>query len=154
MLAIASDHAGFDLKQYLTGQLKSNNIDIKDFGCFSTASVDYPDFALALCKSIQSGECDQGILICGTGIGMSIAANKCRGIRAALCHCTEYARLSREHNNSNVLVLGARFTDGKTAEEIVDMWLKTQFVDKRHQSRLDKITNIEEVTWQTIQSMP
>lgn len=137
-LAIASDHAGFELKEKLKEYLDIH--DITDFGTNSTESMDYPDTGFPAAEAVADNTCERGILICGSGIGMSIVANKVKGIRAALCNQLEIAVLTRKHNNSNILVLPGRFLDYKTAVKIVDAWLETEFEDGRHQRRLDKIS--------------
>ena len=136
-IAIASDHAGFCLKSELMKALPE--LEWKDFGAFSKDAVDYPDTGRPAAESVASGECEKGILICGSGIGMSIVANKVKGIRAALCWMPEIAQLSRQHNNANVLVLAGRFTPVAEAMEIVRVWLATEFEGGRHQRRIDKI---------------
>lgn len=143
MIGLGSDHAGFALKQEIMKYLSEKGFDYKDYGTFSSDSVDYPDFAEAVCTAIQSGECEKGILICGTGIGISIAANKCKGVRAALCGDTFSARASREHNDANILALGSRIVGIGVALDIVDTWLKTEFEGGRHARRIDKITALE-----------
>ncbi len=136
-IAIASDHAGFELKEQIKEIL--SNLEFADFGTNSTASMDYPDTGFKVAKAIAKGEFEKGILICGSGIGMSIVANKVSGIRAALCQTKEFAELSRRHNNSNILVLSGRFISKFLAKEIIEIWLKTEFEAGRHQKRLDKI---------------
>jgi ribose 5-phosphate isomerase B len=136
-IAIGSDHGGFDLKTHLVARLQQNGHLIADLGCNSTNSVDYPNFADAVCAQVRGGEADCGILICGTGIGMSLAANRYRDIRATLCHDEYTARLSREHNNANVLCLGARVLGPGLAEAIVERWLATGFSGGRHQLRVN-----------------
>lgn len=143
MIGLGSDHAGFEFKQQIIKYLCEKGIPHKDYGTYSVDSVDYPDFAEAVCKGIQNNECDKGLLICGTGIGISIAANKCRGIRAALCSDTFSARASREHNDANVLCLGARVIGIGVALDIIDIWLKTEFQGGRHSKRIDKINELE-----------
>ena len=138
-IAIASDHAGFDMKEYVKNLLKTKGIEVKDFGTHSKDSVDYPDFVHPLVDSIQKGDFEQGILLCGSGNGMVMAANRHRGIRAALCWNGELAKLAREHNNANVLCLPARFIEYQAAEEMVDNFLKTPFEGGRHQKRVEKI---------------
>lgn len=140
-LAIASDHAGFTLKEELKKALPEHTF--VDFGTNSEASMDYPDTGFPAAKAVADGSCDLGILICGSGIGMSITANKVSGIRAALCGTTDVAKLSRMHNNANILVLGARFTAFHYALEICKVWLSTPFEGERHQTRIDKIKKIE-----------
>jgi len=142
-ISIASDHAGFELKEKIKKYLLELGHACKDFGTNSNDSVDYPDFALKVAESVASKECDRGILICGSGLGMSMAANKVPGIRAALCSNPEMARLSREHNDANVLTIGARLIDGDTAKEIVRVWLTTEFAGDRHLRRINKIRDIE-----------
>jgi ribose 5-phosphate isomerase B len=142
-IAIASDHAGFELKEKLKKFLESLNYQYKDFGTNNNESVDYPDYALKVAESVSKKEFDRGILICGSGIGMSMVANKIPGIRAALCYNTETAKMSREHNDANVLTIGARMTDGKIAKDIVRVWLKTEFLGERHSRRVKKIEEIE-----------
>jgi len=136
-LAIASDHAGFCLKEDIKKAYP--DIDWKDFGAFSEEAVDYPDTGTPAARSVLSGECEKGILICGSGIGMSIVANRLKGIRAALCNTPEIAKLSRLHNDANVLVLAGRFTPTPLALEIIRVWLETPFEGGRHQRRVDKI---------------
>jgi ribose 5-phosphate isomerase B len=137
-IVIGCDHGGFELKKKIVELLIQENCEILDVGCDSADSVDYPDFANTLCKAVQNQEADRGILVCGTGIGMSIAANRFNGIRAALCHEQFTARMSREHNDSNVLCIGARVVGPDLAVEIVRTWLSAKFGGDRHQRRLDK----------------
>jgi len=136
IIAIGSDHGGFELKERVSVLLKNLNHEIIDTGCYSMDSVDYPLYAEAVSAKIVAGKCDTGILICGTGIGMSIAANRYRKIRAALCHDDFTARMSREHNNANILCLGARVTGDGVALDIVKTWLSTEFVGGRHLQRI------------------
>ena len=138
-LAIGSDHGGYDLKEEVKSLLEERGIEYKDFGTDSTESVDYPDYATPVAKAVANEEYDKGILICGTGIGMSIAANKVSGIRAALCHDVFSARATRNHNNSNVLTMGSRIIGSELAKAIVDAWLDSDFDGGRHQRRIDKI---------------
>ncbi len=139
-IAIGSDHGGYEYKQEILKYLEERDYEVKDFGTYSKESCDYPVIAKAVAKAVVSGEYERGILICGTGIGMSIAANKVRGIRAALCSDTFSAHATREHNNSNILCLGQRAIGDKLALDIVDVWLKTEFSgDSRHQRRIDMI---------------
>lgn len=142
-IAIASDHGGYLLKEELKAALVDWGFQTVDVGCSSLASVDYVDYAAQAVETVLSGECERAILICGTGIGMSIAANKFPGIRAALCHDHFSAQATREHNDSNVLCLGARVIGYGLAESIVKAWLNTEFSGGRHQRRIDKITSIE-----------
>ena len=139
MIALGCDHGGYELKQEIIKYLEENNLPFKDFGCYDNSSVDYPIYARKVTDAITHGECDKGILICGTGIGMSIAANKVRGIRAALCGDTYSARVSRAHNNANILCLGERVIGEHLALDIVDIWLKTGFEGGRHKRRVDII---------------
>lgn len=136
-LAIASDHAGYQLKEALKQAFPQH--EIQDFGTFSESSMDYPDSGYPAARAVADGTCEMGILICGSGIGMSITANKVPGIRAALCGITDVARLSRMHNNANVLVLAGRFTATAYAIEIVKAWLETPFDGGRHENRINKI---------------
>jgi ribose 5-phosphate isomerase B len=139
-IAIGSDHGGFELKQFLVTNLTAAGHQVHDLGCHSDASVDYPDFADVVCDKVLAGEVEYGILVCGTGIGMSLAANRHRGVRAALCHDEYTARLSREHNNANILCLGDRVLGKGVAAAIVDVWLKSEFTGGRHQQRIDKFS--------------
>jgi RpiB/LacA/LacB family sugar-phosphate isomerase len=143
LIAIAADHGGFKLKGIIIKYLQSMNIKYKDYGSFTEDAVDYPDVALIASESIINGECDKGILICGTGIGISIAANKVTGIRAALCGDTFSARMSRLHNDANVLTMGARVIGEGLAIDIVNIWLNTEFEGGKHARRVDKLKNIE-----------
>lgn len=142
-VAIGSDHAGFRMKEELKGYLKTLEVEVKDFGCYSEESVDYPDIAKDVAISVSKGEYDRGILICGTGIGMSIAANKIRGIRAAIGNELLSVRLSREHNDANILTLGARIIGIEVAKEAIKIFLETPFIGGRHQRRIDKIGEME-----------
>jgi len=143
MIFIAADHAGYKLKEKITAYFKANNIEFKDFGTFSEESVDYPDYAGLVCKSVQADGKSVGILICGTGIGMSIAANKYKNIRAALCTNEYMAKVTREHNDANVLCLGSRVTDDETALKMVSLFLNTEFSHGRHEKRVEKLNNIK-----------
>ena len=144
-VAIASDHGGRQLKAKVIAFLESKGIKVSDFGVPTQddRSVDYPDYAAKVSQAVASGDAPRGILICGTGIGMSIAANKFAGIRATLVTDEFTARMSREHNDSNVLCLGERVLNHDRAIDLVQIWLETTFADGRHQSRLDKIQNLE-----------
>lgn len=142
-IAIACDHGGFILKQLIVEHLQKNGYEVEDFGCFSEASVDYPDYAYPAAKAVAEGNAQKGILICGTGIGMSIAANKVKGIRCALCCDTFSAHATTEHNDSNMLALGARVIGPGLALDIVDAWLNAQFMGKQHIARIEKIAKIE-----------
>jgi len=143
MIAIGSDHGGFKLKEVLIEYLEKNNIKYKDFGTYSEQSCDYPLIAVEVAKKVASGEFEKGILICGTGIGMSIAANKVKGIRAALCHDVFSAKATRRHNDANILTCGERVIGTGLFLEIVDAFLKTQFEGGRHQRRIDLIAQTE-----------
>ncbi|NLW55867.1 MAG: ribose 5-phosphate isomerase B [Firmicutes bacterium] len=143
-IAIGADHAGFQLKTAIVQYLQERGYEFQDFGVFSSESVDYPDQAALIAKAVAGGDFDQGIIICGTGIGVSIAANKIPGIRAALCHDVFSARMARAHNNSNVLALGARVVGPGLAETIVVAYLEAEFAGGRHQLRVDKISKLEE----------
>ncbi|HHY46648.1 MAG TPA: ribose 5-phosphate isomerase B [Firmicutes bacterium] len=138
-VAIGSDHAGFHLKEEIKAFLSGKGIEFKDFGCHSPESVDYPDIGKAVATGVAAGGFDRGILVCGTGIGMSIVANKVPGIRAALCHDEFSARASRQHNDANVLTLGARVIGPGLAIEIVSVFLSTGFEGGRHARRVAKI---------------
>jgi ribose 5-phosphate isomerase B len=139
ILGIACDHAGFDLKQNIKQTLENEGHDVEDFGCYSTESCDYPDFAHKLCKAFLKGACERGVLICGTGLGMSYTANRYKGIRAALCTSVEMAEMARAHNDANVLVMGARIIDNSRANDILHAWMKTPFDGERHVRRIRKI---------------
>jgi ribose 5-phosphate isomerase B len=141
IVAIGSDHGGFELKEIIVNNLKAEGHTVQDLGCHSPASVDYPDFAEGVCESVLQEKAEVGILICGTGIGMSMAANRQRKIRAALCHDEYTARMSREHNNANILCLGARVTGTGVAEDIVRVWLTTEFSGGRHLTRIGKFSD-------------
>lgn len=144
-IAIGNDHAAPELKLAVKAHLEEQGHIVADMGCAPGERCDYPDAAEAVCEKVTSGECDLGILICGTGLGMSYAANKVRGIRAACCSDHFSARLSREHNDANVLCFGARVVGEGTALDLVDIFVSTPFSgDERHQRRLDKITAIED----------
>ena len=136
-IAIGSDHGGFDMKEIVAAYLKDLDHEVEDAGCFSTDSVDYPEVADKVCGLVQDGRCDQGILICGTGIGVCIAANRHRDIRAALCHEAYTARMSRQHNNANILCLGGRVLGIEIALDVVGTWIETSFEGGRHQRRID-----------------
>jgi len=142
-IGIACDHGGFGLKEEVKALLKTMGIDPVDFGSFDETSVDYPDFGIQVAEKVSHGELERGILICGTGIGMAIVANKFRGVRAALANELYSTRCSREHNDANILVLGGRVVGPGLANEIVKVWLETPFSRGRHQKRLDKITALE-----------
>ena len=143
-IALGSDHAGLALKREVAALLTKLGHEPIDFGATDSASVDYPDFAAAVARAIQTGDCVQGVLVCGTGIGMSITANKFRGIRAALCTCEMEARMTRQHNDANVLCLGGRVVGAGLAEEIVTLFLETPFSNgERHIARIEKMMSFE-----------
>ena len=142
-IALASDHAGFLLKEAVKELLISQGHECSDFGAHSEESVDYPDYGFPAAESVARGNCDLGILMCGSGIGMSMLANKVSGIRAALCTSIKMAEFSRSHNDANILVLGGRITDRDSALEIVKVWLSTPFEGGRHKRRIEKITAYE-----------
>ena len=144
MIALGSDHGGFLYKEELKKHLDAKGIAYVDFGTTSTESCDYPVYAEKVCKAIQSGECEKGILICGTGIGMSICANKFKGIRAAVCGDHFSAEFTRKHNDSNVLCMGARTIGAGVALQLADIFLSTEFEGGRHQKRVDMMMSFEE----------
>jgi ribose 5-phosphate isomerase B len=143
-VAIGADHAGYELKETIKHTLDELRIAYKDFGTESEESVDYPDYASKVGKAVAAGEFDRGILVCGTGIGMAIAANKIPGVRAAPVVDLESARLARSHNNANILALGARVTEAERALDLVRVFFKTEFEGGRHERRLQKIAAIEQ----------
>ncbi|RDU37485.1 ribose 5-phosphate isomerase B [Neobacillus piezotolerans] len=142
-VALASDHGGINIRKEIAGLLDEMGIEYEDFGCDCSTSVDYPDYALPAAEKVASGQFDRGILICGTGIGMSIAANKVKGIRCALVHDTFSARATREHNDSNMLAMGERVIGPGLARDIAEIWLSTEFTGGRHSGRINKITEYE-----------
>lgn len=143
MIAIACDHGGFELKTAVIGYLSEIGIPYKDLGTFDAQSVDYPDIAIPCAQAVARGDYSRGIIICGTGIGVSVAANKVRGIRAALCHDTFSAKMSRMHNDANILTMGGRVIGPSLAIEIVKAWLEGEFQGGRHKTRIDKIADYE-----------
>ncbi len=143
MIVIGSDHGGVELKDFLVQRLRARSVEVEDLGTQGKESVDYPDFGRSVAHKVSSGEAERGILLCTSGIGMSMVANKFPGVRAALVHEVNGARMSREHNNSNILVLGGGVLDPSMAEQILDVWLETPFAGGRHQRRVDKISEIE-----------
>lgn len=143
VIALGADHGGYELKEAIKKYLDEKGIAYKDFGTFSTESVDYPDYALKVAEAVASHECSEGILVCGTGIGMSIAANKVPGIRAAHAEDVFSAKAAKEHNNANILCLGGRITGPGLAVMMVEEWLNATFQGGRHQRRIDKIAEIE-----------
>lgn len=142
-LAIGCDHGGFELKEAVRGYLEENNIPYEDFGAYNTDSIDYAPIAAKAAKAVASGEADYGILVCSTGIGISISANKVKGIRAALCTNEFCAEMTRRHNNANILCMGGKVIDKETALKLVDIFLHTEFEGGRHQRRIDQIAQIE-----------
>ncbi len=147
MIAIGSDHGGYDFKQEILKYLKENNMEYKDFGCYGKDSCDYPAFGQAVAKAVASGECERGIVVCTTGIGISITANKVRGVRCALCSDTLSAKLTREHNDANVLALGGGIVGTSLGLAIVDTFLNTTFPgEEKHRRRVAAIRTLEEET--------
>lgn len=142
-IALGSDHAGFQLKNEIVDYLQKKGVETKDFGTCSLESCDYPDYAEIVAKEVSNKNFDFGILVCGTGIGISIAANKVKGIRAALCGDTFSAHSSREHNDANILALGARVIGSGLAMDIVEAFITSKFLGGRHQNRINKISNLE-----------
>jgi ribose 5-phosphate isomerase B len=143
-IALAADHGGYSLKENVKKKLDAMGLEYHDFGTYSEESVDYPDFGIQVAEAVAAGQFDRGILICGTGLGMMIVANKVPGIRCALLHDTFSAKATREHNNTNVMAMGARVIGPGLADDIVEIWLSTDFAGGRHQNRLDKIATIEQ----------
>ncbi len=141
-IAIASDHGGLELKNQIADYLKCKQHEVVDFGTFSKDSCDYPDFARAAAQAVADGQCQRGIVVCTTGIGVSIVANKVKGVRCALCTNEDMATMTRRHNNANVLAVGQKYVDFPLAQKIVDAFLDTQFDGGRHQIRVDKIENL------------
>ena len=144
MIALACDHGAYALKEIIKQHLQDKGYECKDFGTYSEESCDYPDFAAPAAKAVASGECEKGIVMCTTGIGISISANKVKGIRCALLSDPVSARLTREHNDTNMMALGAGFVGPMLAKEIVDIWLSTEFQGGRHQRRVDKMMALEQ----------
>lgn len=142
-LAIASDHAGFELKETIIAYLHDKGVELEDFGPVNSDRVDYPDYGISIARAVQEKKIDRGILICGTGVGMSIVVNRFPGIRGTMCADLYTAKMCRKHNDSNILILGGRVIGKGLAEEIVNMWLNTPFEGGRHQKRLDKIAEID-----------
>ena len=143
MIALGSDHAGLPLKKEIIALLEEMHLEYKDYGTYTTDSCDYALFAQRAASAVSSGECERGILCCGTGIGISLAANKVKGIRCVVCSDCFSAKMSREHNDANMLALGARVVGGELARMIVKIWLETEFAGGRHQRRVDQIMAIE-----------
>ena len=143
MISIACDHGAIALKNHLKTYLEGKGYEVKDFGTYTTDSCDYPDFAAPAAQAVASGECEKGIVLCTTGIGVSMVANKVKGVRCALCHETHSAEMTRRHNDANVLAMGAGVTGVNLAERIVDVFLTTEFEGGRHQRRVDKVMALE-----------
>jgi len=139
-IAIGADHAGFVYKEKIAGYLTAKGIEVQDFGTFSTDSVDFPDFAHPTALAVETGKADFGILICGSGQGVNMTANKHQGVRSALCWNTDIARLTRQHNNANIIALPARFVAYEYALEMIDVFLTTDFEGGRHERRVEKIS--------------
>ncbi|MDE6189492.1 MAG: ribose 5-phosphate isomerase B [Clostridia bacterium] len=142
-IAIACDHGGIAIKAEVLQVLKENEIEVEDFGCFDGASVDYPDYALKVAEAVSKGKADKGIILCGTGIGISIAANKVKGIRAAVCHDLFTAQMCAQHNDANILAMGGRVVSSELAAQMTQVWLNTPFEGGRHSIRVGKIAEIE-----------
>jgi ribose 5-phosphate isomerase B len=142
-IAVGSDHAGFGLKEQLAAHLRESGYDVKDLGTHSEESVDYPEYGAAVARAVVAGDADYGVCVCGTGIGIGIAANKVRGARAAVVHDATSARMARQHNNANVVCVGARLTGPQAAADAVDAFLGADFEGGRHQRRIDEITALE-----------
>lgn len=142
-VVLGSDHAGFVLKEKIKGYLEEQGMDVEDLGTDSLESVDYPDYAQKVAVEVRDGKADRGILMCGTGVGMCIAANKVQGIRAVQTSDPEIARLSRQHNDANILCLAGRFTDFEVARQLIRLWLETPFDGGRHQRRVEKLARLE-----------
>ena len=143
MIALACDHGALELKEAIKAHLEKQGLEYKDFGTYSKDSCDYPDFGAAAVRAVASGECEKGIVCCTTGIGISIAANKIKGVRCALLHDHMSARLTRQHNDANMMALGAAVTPPMMALELVDIFLNTEFEGGRHQRRVDKLSALE-----------
>jgi len=146
MIALGCDHGGYALKKHIIACLEAKGLDYKDFGCDSADSCDYPDFGGAAAKAVASGACDRGIVICTTGIGISIAANKVKGVRCALCADPLSAEMCRRHNDANMLAMGAGMIGPNLAVRIVEVFLSTEFEGGRHQRRVDKISALEQTS--------
>lgn len=143
IIGIGSDHGGFELKEEMKKFMEENGYEVRDFGTDSKESVDYPDFGKVVGEAVVAGEIDKGVVICGTGIGISISANKVKGVRAALCGDVYSARMSREHNNANIIAMGGRVLGVDLAKEILSTFLKSEFQGGRHERRVNKIAEIE-----------
>ncbi|MGH7304477.1 MAG: ribose 5-phosphate isomerase B [Candidatus Rokuibacteriota bacterium] len=154
VVALGSDHAGFPLKEDIKSWLIGSGYDVVDLGTQSAESVDYPDFAVGVAGAVTAGKVDRGVLVCGTGIGMAMAANKVPGARAAACSDAYTARMSREHNDANILALGARITSREAAIEILEIWLGAEFAGGRHARRVEKIVALDHVREQELGDAP
>jgi ribose 5-phosphate isomerase B len=143
MIAIGSDHAGYDLKIKIRNFIQEKGYDVLDLGTCDCNSVDYPDYGLAVAEAVKDRQCEEGIIVCGTGLGISMAANKVPGIRAAVCTNEYMAKMSREHNDANILALGSRVVGEDLAISIVQVWLESEFQEGKHKIRVDKISEIE-----------
>ena len=143
MIALGCDHGGYEIKNAVIGYLKDKGIEYKDFGCYSEESVDYPVYGYKVARAVAGGECELGILCCGTGIGISMSANKVKGIRAAVCSDEFCAEMTRRHNNANILCMGGRVIDCAKAVKLADIFLNTEFEGGRHEKRVNMITEIE-----------
>ena len=143
-IAVGCDHGGIVLKDSVVSTLKRLGAEVVDLGCYTTDSVDYPEYGLKVAKAVASGECDAGVLMCGTGIGISISANKVKGIRAAVVTNEYMAKLTKNHNNANIIALGGRVVSPEEAEKIVEAWYTAEYEGGRHQRRLDMISRIED----------
>lgn len=143
-VVVGSDHGGFELKEVLKKHLEDKGVDVIDVGAYDTNSIDYPDIAVKACEKVTSGECSWGVLVCGTGIGISIAANKVKGIRCALVSNEYCAEMTKRHNNANMIAFGGRVTGPDLAKNILDAYINAEFEGGRHQNRVDKISAIEE----------
>lgn len=141
-ISVASDHGGLELKNQIIGYLQDKGIEVVDFGTFTKDSCDYPDFARLAAQAVADGSCQKGIVVCTTGIGVSIVANKVKGVRCALCTNEDMATMTRRHNDANVLAMGQKYVDFPLAQKIVDAFLNTPFYGGRHQTRVEKIENV------------
>ena len=143
MIAIGSDHAAFEFKEQIKKHLEDKGVEFRDFGCHSDRRTDYPVYGMKVARAVADGECEKGLLFCGSGVGISISANKVHGIRCVVCSEPYSAVLSRKHNDTNVLAIGARVVGIELAKMIIHMWLETPFEGGRHQTRINQITDIE-----------
>lgn len=148
MIAVGCDHVGFEYKSEVIKHLQESGYMVKDFGTFSTERTDYPIYGYKVAESVSRGECEKGILICGTGVGISLSANKVKGIRAVVCSDPYTAKLSKEHNNTNILAFGSRVVGVAVAKMIIDEWMNAEYEAGRHQKRIDMISAIEEKTYE------